>query len=279
MIRLAKKEDEKSLIALWQLAFGDSVSSIERFFASPLYTEHTGLVWEEKGEVAGAVYLLDAGIMKLSTGENLKAAYTYALATYPAFRGKGIGSALTKENKKRSFQLGYDLHFLRPGEPSLFSYYKTLGFSYSLSIWEEEMRLTESESSSHQCQVETVDLEKYLAIRESLLPKERNEYPVAYLRYALGDLGPKGALCILEIEGETACAFVEKTEEGLFLREVLPQSLAKQVTEVLMVKKGAKKAVFRTEATAQTGKAFLLADLAKEGKIDLNLVYSPFVLD
>ena len=279
MIRLAQKADEAGLIALWEIAFGDERASIERFLHSELCTEKTALIWEEQGEVAGAVYLLDAGITRLASKTKLKTAYTYALATLPKFRGRGIAAALAKENVVRSFALGYDLHLLRPGEQSLFAYYENLGFHYHLTMHSGTVCKRENSPLALAAEVAAIDFPAYTILRDLHLPVNCTLYPRAYLEYALQVNGPKLALYRIQIGDTVACAFVEHLEDTLFLREVLPAKVAEEVAYVLMEHFEANTATFRTVAEDNGAKPFVLAMTKKPEQEDFTQVYFPFVLD
>ena len=279
MIRVANTEDKSHLINLWQTVFGDSVSHIEAFFSSGICSFEHILVWQEGEEIAAAIYLLDAGETMLPNGKSLKTAYTYALATDERFRGRGIGGALAKENVSRSFDLGYELHLIRPAEESLFAYYENLGICEKVFLEQGELLAEHLENKAPKAELTEIDLDAYLTIRASHLPKANTIYPDAYLRFALETDPPRLTRYRVQMEATIACAFVERTGDTFFVREVLPAGAAKTVVGALLERSGAKRAMYRTNATASTAKAFLLAASKTPLGEDLSQVYYPFVLD
>ena len=279
MIDIASAKDKPCLMQLWQTVFGDNISNIEAFFSSDICPFEHILVWREGGEVAAAVYLLDAGETVLSGGKMLKTAYTYALATEKRFRGRGIGGMLAKENVSRSFDLGYALHLIRPAEQSLFSYYENLGISQTVLLGQGEMSTEQVTKTLPKAEVTQLDLNSYLTMRASLLPKISTIYPDVYLHYALQANVPQLMRYRVQIGDNSACAFVEQTGDTLFVREVLTTGEPEAVVGALLKHCSAKRAIYRTNATDSNAAPFLLAASKTPLEGDVSRVYFPLVLD
>ena len=279
MIRIANAKDKPCLIHLWQTVLGDSVLNIEAFFSSGVCSFEHILLWQEESEIAAAIYLLDAGETILQSGKSLKTAYTYALATHERFRGRGIGGALAKENVSRSFDLGYELHLIRPAEQSLFTYYKHLGICEEVFLGQGEMLAEHLTNTSQKAEITEIDLDTYLSMRSSYLPKVSTIYPDVYLCYALQTDAPRLMRYRVQMGDSTACAFVERAGDTLFIREVLSAGEMETVVGVLLEHSGAKRATFRTSAIASTPAPFLLAASKEPLGEALSQIYYPFVLD
>ena len=74
-----------------------------------------------EGKIVSMLYLLDCTVFD---GEkNCSAAYLYAAATHPNFRGKGLMSELINEAR-----LEQEIIVTKPATESLFSYYEKFGF-------------------------------------------------------------------------------------------------------------------------------------------------------
>jgi len=289
MIRLSRPGDESALQHLWQVAFGDTPEAIATFHRE-LYRPGDALIWAEGDTIASAIYLLDAGIMPWSESAGdlgrppLRASYSYALATLPAYRGQGLGTLLTKAAISRSVELGFDCNLICPAEETLFAYYIRLGYSGILPIAEGELSCSVMEDFSFRTNIMSTNIAAYPLLRTRHLPALAVTYPESFFQYlAQGLASSGGGLYRLELENQTGCAAVERRGDSLFVREILPAALAERGTQALMAHLGAKSAIFRTVPDDTLPllrcRPFVLvapADELSSTKID---GYFPFVLD
>lgn len=81
--RRSRKGDEKALKALWREVFGDTDVYIDTFFRE-LYRPGMASVVEEDGKIVAAAYAVPFGAVR----------YIFAVATKPAYRGRGYGRAV-----------------------------------------------------------------------------------------------------------------------------------------------------------------------------------------
>ncbi len=121
LIRPWRDEDRPRLLDLWQQAFGDDRAHIEKFF-SLFLTPEACLVAVADGQVVSAMYILDGPMIFPPAGRSLSTAYTYALATDPDWRGRGIGTAVYKACVKAALERA-DAVCVLPAEPSLYEFY------------------------------------------------------------------------------------------------------------------------------------------------------------
>lgn len=126
MIARATREQIPELRALWQNVFGDGPTFLDPFFTRVFVPDNT-LVWTESGRVVSALYILPYTIP--NGGEMLRAAYLYALATEPAWRGRKIMSRLIEASFDLCAARGYALSMLVPAKDSLFGFYRGFGFT------------------------------------------------------------------------------------------------------------------------------------------------------
>ena len=126
MIARAAREQIPELRALWASVFGEGTDYLDAFFARVFVPDNT-LVWTEGGHVVSALYILP--YMIPNRGEHLRAAYLYALATEPAWRGRKIMSQLIEESFRLCAARGYALAMLVPAKDSLFGFYRVFGFA------------------------------------------------------------------------------------------------------------------------------------------------------
>jgi len=285
MIRLSRPGDEPALQHLWQAAFGDLPATIEGFF-SHLYQPGDAVVWAEEGTIASAIYLLDAGVLSQPGGRLLRASYAYALATLPDYRSRGLGTAVTKAAIRRSAELGFDCNLICPAEEALFAYYIRLGYDGKISIAEGTLSRCSLSDHIRISKIMSTNFPVYFRLRQTCLPPSALTYPERFLQYmAFRCESSGGGLYRLEVEGQTGCAAVERSDHQLFVREILPAALSEPGVHALLAHLGAESASFRTfpdrappSPLMRTRPFVLVAKTAAQPAIT-GSEYVPFVLD
>ncbi len=120
--RFANRSDLPALRALWQQAFHDSDSFLDRFFHTAFSPPRSRLAAVD-GVIAAALYWFPASCR----GQSL--AYLYAVATAPPFQGKGLCTGLMENTRALLDGHGMGGIVLVPGQPSLFSFYARMGYT------------------------------------------------------------------------------------------------------------------------------------------------------
>lgn len=120
--RFANRSDLPALRALWQQAFHDSDSFLDRFFHTAFSPARSRLAAVD-GVIAAALYWFPASCR----GQSL--AYLYAVATAPPFQGKGLCTGLMENTRALLDGHGMGGIVLVPGSPSLFSFYGRMGYT------------------------------------------------------------------------------------------------------------------------------------------------------
>ena len=162
-LRAAGPGDGAALRALWREVFRDEDTVIEAFFDC-LYAPEDTLLAEADGELVSAAYLLRG--VELCAGEKrLPAAYFYALATLPEYRGRGLGRAVTRGLLEASAARGETL-CLMPGEESLRRWYA--GFAGLRSFGTARELVCAAAASPALCLTE-IGPDEYARRREALL--------------------------------------------------------------------------------------------------------------
>lgn len=124
-IRPWQPADRAQLKELWKTAFGDGEEYIDGFFAAFL-REDACVVAEADGAVVSAMYIVP-GIRLFPYRKNvLTAGYTYALATLPAYRGRGIGTAVYRAACETALKKA-DAACVLPADPALYPFYESSG--------------------------------------------------------------------------------------------------------------------------------------------------------
>lgn len=118
---LAAPADRQGITGLWMQAFGDTREAVAFFFRS--FPRCRSYVTRARGQVVSMVHALERTLTP-----DHRAAYIYAVATDPAFRGQGLCRRLMAFAEADLKELGFDCCVLRPGSEDLFRFYETLGY-------------------------------------------------------------------------------------------------------------------------------------------------------
>lgn len=163
MLRPAKPSDRDAIVSLWQEAFGDTAGEITRFFDS--FPDCLSYVTE------GVTAMVHALPQVLSP--DLPAAYLYAVATAQTHRGQGLCRSLLAFAEADLKKRGFACCVLVPGAPSLFDFYRKLG--YETAFYGSH---TDFDGGT------PISAEEYLRRRERLLPCPHGICDEALLDYA-----------------------------------------------------------------------------------------------
>ena len=126
LTRTSRLEDIPAQRQLWQLAFGDDETYIDNFYRT-YYQSQRMLVLEEDGQICSMTAWFDTNFVVPGQGE-FRAAYLYAVATYPHCRGRGLAGKLLADAD--DFFRGLDIPAVTtvPAEPSLHNFFGANGF-------------------------------------------------------------------------------------------------------------------------------------------------------
>jgi GNAT superfamily N-acetyltransferase len=167
-IRSWQSQDKEALRALWQVAFGDDPSYIDSFFETFLTSENACVVAEVDGQVVSAMYIIPGYTLYPYRKNTLSGAYTYALATLPAYRGQGIGKAVYQAANQRALAQA-DVACVLPAEQSLYPFYEAAAGAAPLS-YVKEARFTREELKGLPAGMAArIPALKYAGMREMLL--------------------------------------------------------------------------------------------------------------
>ncbi|MBO6041142.1 MAG: GNAT family N-acetyltransferase [Oscillospiraceae bacterium] len=117
-VREIRPEDSAALIDLWRRVFGDP-EELAASFLRLLPEMGGGVAAFADGEPAGAAYIVTG----LKVGDK-RAAYLYAVAVSPPFRGMGLGERLSVSAAVLGRRLGADFVCTLPAQPGLYDWYE-----------------------------------------------------------------------------------------------------------------------------------------------------------
>lgn len=214
-VRPSRVEDVPAQRALWKLAFGDSDEYIDNFY-NTYYRPERVVVLEEEGAVRSMTAWFDTTLAVPGQGE-YRAAYLYAVATYPDCRGRGLAGALLAGADEYFRSLHIPAVTTVPAEPSLHDFFWANGFrecfTYSLAA------PLPAEKLIWPFGLEPVDSRRYGQLREAILRDIPHiSYPPDALQYQEGCCKLSGGgLYLAETAKGVALLCVEGMEDSRML--------------------------------------------------------------
>lgn len=206
LIRPFRAEDTPQLRALWQIAFGDGDEYIDSFFESFL-RPGACVVAEVGGRVVSAMYMLPGQTLYPYRKNTLTAGYTYALATLPEYRGRGIGRAVYRAASDKVLESA-DAACVLPAEKGLYPFYEEASGARPVSFVREARFRREELASLTPCMAARLPTLEYALMRGSVL----SGYPHAALSDEMFEHLERTGTEFFVIPGGVAAA---ETEDGV----------------------------------------------------------------
>ena len=125
-ISYPQSADKKMIADLWQESFQDSPEYVELFFNRVYQPENT-LVIKRDGFIISALQMIPYNAK--FDNKIIPVAYICGVCTHPIERGQGLMKTLISYAKLEMRQRGFLFAIVIPAEPSLFDYYRKLGFT------------------------------------------------------------------------------------------------------------------------------------------------------
>lgn len=135
VLRAWQPADRPALKELWRIGFGDEDAVIDSFHDTLLQPGGC-IVAEADGKVVSAMYILPGQTLRPFRKRVLTAGYTYALATLPEYRGRGIGAAVYKACCDKALETA-DVACVLPAERELYPFYEKANGASPLSYIRE----------------------------------------------------------------------------------------------------------------------------------------------
>ena len=121
-IREIQPEDRASLALLWQSVFRDPPACAEEFLRF-LPEMGGGVAAFDGARAVGAAYVV-TGLHLREGDQSRRCGYLYAVAADEAYRGRGLGSALSRAAAELGRARGAELICTWPAEPALYAWYE-----------------------------------------------------------------------------------------------------------------------------------------------------------
>lgn len=220
-IRLSRREDIPALRKLWALAFGDAGAYVDNFFQR-YYRPDRVLVLETGGGVQAMTAWFDTRFLIPGQGE-CRAAYLYAVATHPEWRGCGLSGRLLAWADDYFRTLNIPAVTTVPAQPSLHNFFAANGFGECFEHFEGAVSPGEAPGSGAGI-FRRASPAEYGKAREQLLALLPHiVYPEDALWYQEGccALG-RGGLFVGDTAAGPVCLCAEEAEEDVvILKEYL----------------------------------------------------------
>jgi GNAT superfamily N-acetyltransferase len=197
--------DVPALRTLWKLAFGDSEEYLDNFFHN-YYRPERMLVLEVDGVIRSMTGWFDTGFVIPGDG-TYPAAYLYAVATHPEFRGQKLAARLLAEADGFFARRSIPAVTTVPAEPSLHNFFGANGFRECFVTSQQEIVPQPLPKPATPILTQASPKE-YSALRERLLddlphigyPEDALVYQAGCCRLSGGGLlmgsTPKGPVCL-----------------------------------------------------------------------------------
>ncbi len=204
LLRPATKGDREQIIKIWQEAFGDSEDFIEAMLRCGLMERAVGA--EMNGALRCCMFAFDG----LKIG-GVPAAYLYALGTEKAYRGQGLGRAVTMFAAESAVERGAEAVFLRPGDEALERWYGRAMGAVAVARSREKVCRPALPSAK---KARELSPEEYLHLRPT-----RDWEPGEQLIAAQAIVNRWYAGSFLEVDGSLVCA--EDSGGRVLVREII----------------------------------------------------------
>ncbi len=226
MIRFAQDGDLKALSPLWQEAFEADAQEADHYFRHRHLHENM-LVALEDGEVAGMLTMLPADLV--TARAVLPIRYVFAVATFKAFRRRGVSTRLLNAAHSQMKQAGIAASVLVPATPSLFGFYEKRGYAPYFYIDSLRVDAGDIAPPDAAIRIAPCEADAYLALRDAALSAHTPyvRWDEDALRYMIAGfrLEDGGALRMANEGGQAACLY-ERRDGGIRITELLLSGLS-----------------------------------------------------
>lgn len=161
----ATEQDEAQIINLWHSCFGDDETYI-RFYLENRFDDENMLCIRDKGKIVSMASFLKTSLKWPGKDEETEALYVYAVATDPAYRGRGYASDIIKHaSEKWRKPL-----ILQHASETLQTFYEKLGFvkCFKRYLYDYEAVRLDGKDAADVAAVDNIDVDMEIISEVSL---------------------------------------------------------------------------------------------------------------
>ncbi len=224
--RLSLTQDIPRLKQIWKKCFQDPDAFIDFYFAQ-FHEPDQSMVLLVDGEIASMLTMIPL-TLQLRTDCTVPCVMLYAIATDPAYQGKGLARELMEAANAYAAQRNIAYSLLVPASPSLFSFYEKSCYEAGFPVFESTYFAKDAPAFSFEqnsrCAFLPLSAEHYNALRDELCASNAYiKYPAASVLFQKRLSALSGAdLYAIEFNNIRGCAAVERLgKQKLFIKELL----------------------------------------------------------
>ncbi len=156
---IATVKDVDNLLNIWKVCFTNDALFLNMFFKQCFPLGRT-YVMKDNGLIVTSLTMLPIVYAGNNvTKERIQGAYLYGMCTLPSYRGRNLSSQLLEYAEEECKERGIEFIIGRPASPSLFAFYRKLGYNlpiyrnsieYHLPIFSNGVSYTQIEEESFQ---------------------------------------------------------------------------------------------------------------------------------
>lgn len=124
-ISIASSKDIDSLYNIWKVCFSADMLFMKLFINECFPLTRT-YIYKDGDTIVSSISIIPLNLIE---DTKIKGAYLYGLCTLPQYRGKHLSINLLQHAEEDCRKRGYGFLIARPASPSLFAFYRKIGYS------------------------------------------------------------------------------------------------------------------------------------------------------
>ena len=212
-VTFARREDIPDLKAIWMACFGGPEPYLDFYYTYRFVPKDT-LVVRDEGRPVAMLTLMRVRL------EGRKGYYVYAVATLPWYQGRGLQHRLSDCALAEMKRRGASFCCLVPAEPSLFEFYRELGYETAFYRWEKTV--FRGQEPAEELFLSRCSCNRFLSLRREYLAGIPRAviHPDRELRYIYRELCSfQGAAAVFPENGKLCYAAYNAYPDEIYLRE------------------------------------------------------------
>ncbi|WP_099204095.1 GNAT family N-acetyltransferase [Scatolibacter rhodanostii] len=216
-IRFSRPEDIPALKKMWKVCFEDMDEAIDAFF-NGIHGQDSTLILLNQGEAAAMLTMIPARLH--SPFGSYSGYYIYAVATLPAYRGKGYMRSLEQECSRITKERHKQFCLLVPATQPLFAMYAKLGYTCFSSASTTKL-IVDDRTVMEEPAMKDCPFSEFYRMRTKYLSGfyQSVRFDKAYEQYAYTEYLRSGGLILQALGGYLCCyssdSILQITESSL----------------------------------------------------------------
>lgn len=185
VFRTTEHDDTPKLKHIWETCFGPDTDFMNLFF-SHFREISTPYILERDGSVVSALYVIPVNFSGHRGG------YIYGVGTHPEHRGHRYAIDLISHTEKVYLKTHSDFLILRPASPTLFGYYRKIGYITDISRAEKTVTLPSLFCKTHNLRVLSPERlihhrSRNISENSFIWNENLSRYHILYIQHCMGN--------------------------------------------------------------------------------------------